>query len=144
MADIEVRPSTKLLKPFYALAAVLALAIIWFCWARADWTPAFLLILPGVLALWAAIRTVELRFTRMYVAGGRLRYETGMLSKTTRTIEIHKVQDVRVDQTLTQRMLSMGNISIETAGETSRLTMANVDRPHDVADRILQAAQPGQ
>lgn len=144
MADIEVRPSTKLLKPFYGLAVLLAIAILWFCWARDDYSPAFLLVMPAVLLLWAGLKHIELRFTRMYVSGGRLRYETGMLSRTTRTIEIHKVQDVRVDQSFLQRLLGMGNISIETAGETSRLTMANVDRPHEIADRILQAAQPAQ
>lgn len=142
MADIEVRPSTKLLKPFYLIGVLLAVAILWFSWARDNYNFLFLLILPAVLLLWAGMRHIELRFTRMSVSAGRLRYETGMLSKTTRTIEIHKVQDVRVDQSLTQRMLGIGNISIETAGETSRLTMGNVDRPHDVADRILAAAQP--
>jgi uncharacterized membrane protein YdbT with pleckstrin-like domain len=144
MADLDVRPSTKLLKPFYALAVLLIIAIVWFCWARNDYSPAFMLILPAILLLWAVMKHIQLRFTRMYLAAGRLRYETGMLSRTTRTIEIHKVQDVRVDQSLMQRMLSMGNISIETAGETSRLTMGNVDRPHDVADRILEAAQQGR
>jgi uncharacterized membrane protein YdbT with pleckstrin-like domain len=63
-----------------------------------------------------------------------------MASRSTRTMEIHKVQDVRVDQSLTQRLLGTGNISIETAGETSRLTLVNIDRPQYVADRILEAA----
>jgi uncharacterized membrane protein YdbT with pleckstrin-like domain len=65
----------------------------------------------------------------------------GLLSKTTRNIQLSKVQDVRVDQSLGQRMLGVGNISIETSGETSRLTVANIDSPHAVADEIIAASQ---
>jgi uncharacterized membrane protein YdbT with pleckstrin-like domain len=66
------------------------------------------------------------------------------LSKTVRTIQLTKVQDVRVDQSLWQRIFRLGDISIETAGETSRLTITNVDQPREVADEISEAAQgPG-
>jgi len=50
------------------------------------------------------------------------------------------VQDVRVDQSLGQRLLQIGNLSIETAGEASRLTMENIDNPQQVADEIIDAA----
>jgi hypothetical protein len=34
-------------------------------------------------------------------------------------------------------MYGVGNISIETAGEASRLTLVNVDNPHALANEIL-------
>ena len=37
--------------------------------------------------------------------------------------------------------LSVGNISIETAGEASRLTIPDVDSPQSVADEILNRSQ---
>jgi uncharacterized membrane protein YdbT with pleckstrin-like domain len=77
------------------------------------------------------------------VAGDKLRYESGVLSKTTRTIQISKVQDVRADRTLGQRLMGVGDVSIETAGETSRLTLPNVDHPQAVVDAIVDLA-PGQ
>jgi uncharacterized membrane protein YdbT with pleckstrin-like domain len=75
------------------------------------------------------------------LAGDKLRYESGALSKTTRTIQVSKVQDVRVDQSLLQRLIGTGNLSIETAGETSRLTVENIDDPGAVADAITEASQ---
>lgn len=39
------------------------------------------------------------------------------------------VRDVRVDPTLALRLLNIGDNSLETAGETSRITLPNVDRP---------------
>ena len=55
-------------------------------------------------------------------------------------MEVSKVQDVRVEQTFMDRLLNLGTISIETAGETSRLTMAGMEEPQQVADSILEAA----
>jgi len=64
-----------------------------------------------------------------------------LLSKTTRNIQLSKIQDVRVDQSFGQRILSVGDISIETSGESSRLEMDNVDQPQAIADEIIAASQ---
>jgi hypothetical protein len=53
-------------------------------------------------------------------------------------MELRKVQDVRVDQTVTQRMLNTGDITVETAGESSRITMHSIDDPHHAAEHILE------
>ena len=66
-----------------------------------------------------------------------------MASRSTRNIQLSKIQDVRVDQSLTHRMLGIGNLSIETAGEASRLALRNVDSPQQLADEIMSRAQKG-
>jgi hypothetical protein len=59
-------------------------------------------------------------------------------------LDLAKIQDVRVDQTVGQRILNLGNLTLETAGETGSLTMPNIDSPRQVADRILNAtSSPG-
>ena len=73
----------------------------------------------------------------------RLRYETGLASKSTRTIQLAKIQDVRVDQRLSQRIFNVGDLSIETAGEASRLTIHNVDDPQGLADEVMSRSQKG-
>jgi len=93
--------------------------------------------LPALAALLLVFRHIRRRMVKLTIVDDRLRYEAGFLSKTTRTMELAKVQDVRVDQTLGQRMLNIGNLSLETAGESSRIVMPSVDRPHEAADRIL-------
>ena len=136
-----IRPSTKFVKLTYWLAVLLAAAI--FAFSYVDTAPRYirwLLLVPALFAAWAVVLHLARLFTKLTIAGGRLRYESGVLSKSTRTMELAKVQDVRVDQSLGQRMLSLGSLSIETAGETSHLTMANIDRPNEVAEKILEAA----
>ncbi|MGE5646697.1 MAG: PH domain-containing protein [Acidobacteriota bacterium] len=77
----------------------------------------------------------------MTLTGDKLRYEAGVLTKTTRTIQVSKVQDVRVDQSLVQRLSATGDLSIETAGETSQLVVRDIDDPQAVADAITEASQ---
>ena len=105
-----------------------------------------MLALPALLALFTLVRHLQRRLIRLTIADGRLRYEAGLLSKTTRTMELAKVQDVRVDQTLGQRLLNVGDLSLETAGETSRIVMRSIDRPQEAADHILtlsRSSHPG-
>jgi hypothetical protein len=40
-------------------------------------------------------------------------------------------------------MFGVGNISIETAGESSRLTLEDIDDPQAVANRLLDCAHQG-
>jgi uncharacterized membrane protein YdbT with pleckstrin-like domain len=76
----------------------------------------------------------------LIIAAGKLRYETGMMSRSVRNMELAKVQNVRVDQSFMDRILDLGTISIETAGETSSLTMQGIEEPQQVANYILEAA----
>jgi uncharacterized membrane protein YdbT with pleckstrin-like domain len=81
------------------------------------------------------------RTTSLDVQGDRLRYEAGLFSKTSRIMELSKIQDVRFDQTLGQRMIGTGDLSLETAGETSRIVMPSIDRPKEVAEHILELSR---
>jgi putative membrane protein len=118
------------------------LCLAFFVWANfAPHWGAWLLILPGLLFLKPLSDSIRQRFTKITIGGDKLCYETGMLSKTTRTIQLSRVQDVKVEQTLLQRLVGIGDLSIETAGETSQLTMRNIDDPGGVADEIIGAAQ---
>jgi len=142
---VQLRPSIKLIKLVYLLSLAAAVAIAGYLLSmggRDDrlWS---VLLLPAVAILFAAIRHLRRRLTKLIVLDDRLRYEAGLFSKTTRTIELAKVQDVRVDQTLGQRMLNIGNLSLETAGGASRIVMESIDRPQEAADHILQLTRAG-
>jgi uncharacterized membrane protein YdbT with pleckstrin-like domain len=65
------------------------------------------------------------------------------LSKTTRTILVSRIQDLTVHQRIGQRIFGVGDLSIETAGEASRLTIPEIDRPQEIADHINQLAEKG-
>jgi len=144
MEELVIRPSMKFVKLGYAAVTVLIVASLIAESQLKDslaGVPEWLI--PGLFALlllWPASRHWRQRFTKMTMVGDKLRYETGVLSKATRTIQLSKVQDVTVRQSLGQRMGGIGDLSIETAGESSRLTVPNIDQPQSIADRIIDAS----
>lgn len=143
MADLTVRPTAKFLKAGAVLAGIvfIALEAAYFLWL-ANSTP-LLTLLPLAVFFWPAARAIRRQLTKAVISGDRLRYESGLMSKSTRTIQLSKVQDVRVDQRVVQRMFNVGDLSIETAGETSRLSIPNVDDAQALADEILNRSQRG-
>jgi uncharacterized membrane protein YdbT with pleckstrin-like domain len=99
--------------------------------------------LPILLLLWPLKFQLRNRLTKITILDDRLRYETGFFSRTTRTILISRIQDLTVHQRMGQRIFGVGDLSIETAGESSRLTIPEIDRPQEIADYINQLSEKG-
>ena len=139
---MEVRQSLKAIKAGYLLGVLLevALAALW-AWQAPDVTFWAVAPIPVVFALFVAMRHIRRLMTKITISKETLHFETGLLSKSTRTVELAKVQDVRVTQTLMQRMFNIGDASLETAGSSSRIFMNSIDRPQDVANHILDMAR---
>jgi uncharacterized membrane protein YdbT with pleckstrin-like domain len=141
MADVVIRPTMRYVQLGYLLVfALIAAAFVLHFMYLPDqpfWIPS----LAALLLLWPLERQMRRYAAKVSITGDKLRYETGFFSKSTRTIQLSKIQDVRVDQSLSQRIFGVGNISIETAGESSRLTVFHIDHPQHVADTILHAGE---
>jgi uncharacterized membrane protein YdbT with pleckstrin-like domain len=144
MGEIVIRPSMKLIRAGHTSVFVLVFVSV-LAYANSSavqHVPAWVPFLPALLFLLPFKYQVQRRFTHIVLSGDKLRYETGIFTKSTRVIQLAKVQNVRVEQTLPQRLLRTGDISVETAGETSLLTMRNVDDPDQVTEAIMRAAHP--
>ena len=141
MEDLVIRPSAKLIMMSYAVAGLLTVggAVAGYIFFPTyGWAGA----LPGLLVeIAVGIKHLALLTEKLTIANDRLRYESGFVSKSTHTIDLGKVQDVRVDQSVKQRLLGMGLISVETSGGSSAISVDNVDNPHKVADMILERSR---
>src|SRR5579863_5460962 len=145
MADIVIRPSMKFIKAGYicALLVVCAAIVIHYKYLvnqYPDQKYPYLPIASLFLLLWPLKRHLQRQTVKLTIAGDKLRFETGLTSKSIRIIQIPKVQDVRVLQSFWQRIFGVGDISIETAGESSRLVVENLDRPRELAEQITDAS----
>jgi uncharacterized membrane protein YdbT with pleckstrin-like domain len=136
MAEMIIRPTMKFIYIGY-VAAILGIAAIVSAVGGMEWPP-WIAWASLLLLLWPLQRHVLNRLTKMTILDDKLRYETGLLAKTTRTILISRVQDLTVHQRISQRMFGVGDLSIETAGESSRLTISGIDRPQEIADHIQE------
>jgi uncharacterized membrane protein YdbT with pleckstrin-like domain len=145
MADIVIRPSMKFIKAGYvcALLVVCAALIVHYKYVVVQYPDQrypYLPIVSLLVLLWPIKRHLQRQTVKLTLAGDKLRYETGLTSKSMRLIQLPKVQDVRVLQSFGQRMFGVGDISIETAGENSRLVVENLDRPRQLAEQITDAS----
>ena len=92
----------------------------------------------GLLMTFAVLR---LNLTKLTIAPPQLNFESGLITKTQRSFDLSKVQDVRVEQSFGERLMGMGTITIETAGAGSGVRMERIDAPKQVANQILAAAR---
>lgn len=145
MSDLIVRPTAKFVKAGAILASLVFVALEIEC--LRSWNDAagsqLIMLAPLVILIWPTVRALRRRLTKATITADRLRYEVGLAAKSTRNIQLAKIQDVRVDQRLAQRIWNVGDVSIETAGEASRLTIHNIDDPQTLADEIMNRAQKG-
>src|ERR1022692_2593420 len=149
---LVIRPTMKFVYMGYAAVLLIVLASI-AATIGVEWPPSippslriWIACLPALLLLWPVKRHLRNRLTRITILDDRLRYETGLLSRTTRTILVSRVQDVTVHQRFGQRLFGVGDLSIETAGEGSGLTIPEIEQPQEIADRInaLSERRPGK
>jgi uncharacterized membrane protein YdbT with pleckstrin-like domain len=70
-----------------------------------------------------------------------LTLETGLFSRTRRTVDMAKIQDVTVNQTLGQRMLGVGDLVLEDSGQRGGMAIRNVDSPRAIVDAIIASSK---
>lgn len=140
---MTVRPTIKFIVLAFIIGGLLTvIPLLWWATAEVKPFPFWIAFIPLIIFdFFATIQLIKRNLTSLRVDGDLLRYQTGFLSKTTRTMELVKVQNVAVDQSFPQRMVGLGDLSIETAGESSRITIHNIDRPQETADQILGLAR---
>jgi uncharacterized membrane protein YdbT with pleckstrin-like domain len=141
--ELVVRPSTKLVMVGFVVASALmvagAVTVYVLEPSHKYW---WIGLLPGLaydIALmfqFLALMTEKLTFN-----DDHLHHEVGFIAKTTRTINLAKVQDVTVAQNIKQRLMGMGRISVETSGGSSAIVVDNVDNPHKIAEMILDKSR---
>jgi len=136
-----IRPSLKFIKAGYvcALLLVCAAVLIHYKYLADQYPQPYLPVASLLVLLWPIKRHLQRQTVKLTITGDKLRYETGLASKSMRIIQLSKVQDVRVIQSLWQRIFDVGDISIETAGESSRLVVHNLDQPRQLAEQITDA-----
>ena len=149
MAEKIIRPTMRFIYMGYVVVMVIVVALV-VALERVEWPPDvpsslqhWIPWLPVLLLLWPARCHLRQHFTKLTILDDMLRYERGILGRTTRTILISKVQDVTVHQGIGQRIFGVGDLSIETAGKSSWEAFVDFDRPQEIADHINELSQKG-
>jgi uncharacterized membrane protein YdbT with pleckstrin-like domain len=141
MEDQTIRLSMKTVWAAYLLAAAMVAAGIWaylqFAQEQPQWLPA----IPLIVFLAPLRMHLKRRLIKLRLHDDHLTIETGFFSRTRRTVDVAKIQDVTVRQTFGQRILGTGDLMLESAGEGSAMAIQNLDHPRRVADAIIAASK---
>jgi uncharacterized membrane protein YdbT with pleckstrin-like domain len=141
MEDVTFRPSMKLVWVAYLLAFAAICAGIWAYYAFAGGQQPWLMAIPCIALIVPIKMHLARRLVTMRLHDNHLTVETGFLSRTRRTVDMAKIQDVTVSQSLGQRIFGVGDLTLESAGERSGMAMRNVDRPRKIADSIIEGSK---
>jgi uncharacterized membrane protein YdbT with pleckstrin-like domain len=91
----------------------------------------------GALA-WFGLRYARWVTTNFVVTTDRLIYRAGVIAKRGIEIPLERVNTVFFNQTMFERILRAGDLSIESGGETGKQTFSNVRRPSLVQNEIYR------
>ena len=142
MEPLSIRHSKKLIRAGY-MGVFSLLFICVLAYNNVDWLrrqSPWVLAIPALLILFPLKSHIMRNFTTLTLDGDKLRYQTGPLGKNTRILRVAMIQDVRIEQSLMQRLLGTGSVRVETSRGEDDLAMANIDDPEQVAEAILAAA----
>ncbi|HUA87591.1 MAG TPA: PH domain-containing protein [Bryobacteraceae bacterium] len=143
---MQLRPSLKFVKLSYVLCLLLAIGLAVLLVAEREnpdvqewgkWT----FIAPAILAFFTLLRHIQKRMIKVTITNDRVREEIGLFSKSTRTLELIKIQEVTVQRTIWQRIFGLGDLSMQTAGSSSNIEVHSIDRPQQAADHILEMSR---
>lgn len=100
------------------------------------WIPYLLLCAAPVLFLVPIILTKTIRYR---ISNYRIDVETGLLSKRIDTLELWHVEDVSLDMSLTDRMLGVGTVTVDSHDDTTPiLELRSLPQPRKLFETLKQ------
>lgn len=143
--ELDLNPHwSTLVKPVALLVVMVVVTIVVARWTYAGYVAGAALL---VAAGWVSIRVARRQTTEFVVTTDRLVYRTGMIAKRGKEIPLGRVNDISFNQSVFERMIGTGDLSIESAGAQSRETFSDIPHPSRVQNEIYrlmeEARTPG-
>jgi uncharacterized membrane protein YdbT with pleckstrin-like domain len=120
-------------------AVVLALVLLGVLWNFFHAVGALVGAAVTVVALvYFGLRYAKWTTTSFVVTTDRLVYRVGVVAKRGKEIPLERVNDISFTQTIFERIIGAGDLSIESAGARSRETFDDIPRPSSVQNEIYR------
>lgn len=137
-----IRPTLMFVKIGYGLATLgglLLVALLSVIYDIVKIPVQYSILAALTLLLIPAFYHLKHKIVRYTLTDSKIEINEGFISKRTRNVPLHTIQDVTVSATVPQRMLGFGNLIIENAGEIeSRIVLKNINSPKKYADVLLK------
>jgi uncharacterized membrane protein YdbT with pleckstrin-like domain len=88
--------------------------------------------------VWVARRVARRQTTNLVLTTDRLIHRAGILAKRGKEIPLERINDISYHQSVFERLIGTGDLSIESAGARSRETFGDIPRPAVVQNEIYR------
>lgn len=154
MSDVlyEANPSVLRTHPFATILLIVALlvglVIAIFGGAISDdvgMTGQFLgflgIVIAAGAAVWLLAWYVSSKMDHLTVKEDEIVWSHGLIKKQYTEINMGSVRTTRVNQTLMQRIMNAGDVTIFTAGDNPELHVRGLPEPHRIRDLVKNSAE---
>lgn len=137
---LETRPNWSLLAGPVLLGVLVLAALVVILVLTANSLPLWVGAVFGVVFLadivYVLSHYLSWRATLLVITTNRVVYRTGIFTRRGREIPIDRVQDVSFSQSLFERLVGAGSLTVESAGEHGQEPFPDVSHPERVQSTI--------
>jgi len=128
-------PSQAKNAPAFCLAALAILGILFATLVYKFWLPG--IAFTAIPLLYIILRRLAVRAQVFELTSERLLTSRGLLSRTTDSLELYRVKDIRIVRPLALRLIGLENIELMTSDQTSPiLVIDHIPASLHLADQI--------
>ncbi|MHC9539335.1 MAG: PH domain-containing protein [Vulcanimicrobiota bacterium] len=142
---LDLRPHLLSLLPALAWVLLIIAVVITSCLLGALLFPPVIIAISVAaviaLVLLSVIPFLRWSNTQFVLTSERVISREGILAKSALEIPLHRINDVGFKQTVFERMLGTGNLTIESAGEHGMNRFLFIRRPEKVQNEIYKAME---
>jgi uncharacterized membrane protein YdbT with pleckstrin-like domain len=136
---LDLRPHwSKLFLPIVYVVVAIALVLVGLLVVDVDWLPLALLVPLGLAVLNLLARYVVWTTTEFVVTNERLIHRSGVFAKSGIEIPLDRVQTIKFGQSVVERLLGAGDLTIESGGETGMTKFSDIRKPSIVQNVIYR------
>lgn len=135
----SVTPTLLFVRAGYVLAAIGALLLVATVAAFTPISAVWAVLLGLLLFLIPAFYHIKQKLVRYTLTDSKLEIDAGLVSRTTRSVPLRRIQDVTVSANVMQRVFGFGDLTIDNASdEGGKVVLKNINDPKERAEDLMR------
>jgi uncharacterized membrane protein YdbT with pleckstrin-like domain len=99
------------------------------------------LVVVGIAGLWLIVVWIRWQSTSYTLTDQRIKIDSGVFGRSSKTIPIDRIQDATTKQTLFGRMLGYGRVEVDAAGAQGAEVLDHLPDPGAFRDQVFMLSE---
>lgn len=141
---LDLRPHWKMLVPPGVYSVLIAVATGFVYVKVLDPGNGRLIGVGAAIVAWiwlCGVRILRWKFTEFVLTNERIIARAGVIAKMSKEIPLERVNDITVTQSMLDRVLGAGDITLESGGEFGQAKFDDIRHPVETQKAIYEAAE---